>query len=134
MVRFGGNGLLPDPGVSRFAGSPTRATPGSNGSFRPEMDQRNGLIRRSSRAYPALRSCVSWPNASPQLRVGVAEELDDESLFAFAELWLDHANDPVATVDRDPVARGERRVAVEVAGCERFVAALELVAVTERRH
>ena len=60
--------------------------------------------------------------------------MDDQSLFGLAQLWLDQANDAYAAVDADSVSRVERCVAVEVAGCEHLVPALELVAVTERSH
>jgi hypothetical protein len=67
-------------------------------------------------------------------RVRIAEELDDESLLALAQLWLNRANDAFAAVDRDSISDSERRVAVEVACRDHLVAAPELVAVTERSH
>jgi hypothetical protein len=58
------------------------------------------------------------PTTASLRRLRIAEELDHESLLALAQLWLDRANDAVATVDGDAVSRVERRVAVEVARCE----------------
>jgi hypothetical protein len=66
--------------------------------------------------------------------LGVAKELDYDSLFALAQLQFDDADDAYAAVDGDSVSDGESCAAIEVAGCEHFLATLQLVAVTERFH
>jgi hypothetical protein len=76
-----------------------------------------------------LDSCEPGTTVARSAGLAVQEQLDDESLFVFAEQWLDRADDSGVAANLESIADFKRVCALEVAGRQNRVSAPKLVTV-----